>query len=117
MALHGKALAAGKPADRDEANACAPPRCLDHDSVRSGKYADDQLRERSYLPTTDAMDNAKPGATDRLNRCADASTAEFDKKTVPMKDDARRGPFHAIFAQRMGFYRSPALADFIGHEL
>ncbi len=75
------------------------------------------MRDRSYLLTTYAMDNAKTGATDRLNRFVDASTADFGNKTMPMKDEARRGLFNAIFAQCMDFYRSPALADFIAHRL
>ncbi|MBB3833484.1 hypothetical protein FHR55_001694 [Xanthomonas arboricola] len=117
LTLQGNALAAGKPANPDEVKAYALQRCLDTNYVRSGKYAQDQLRDRSYLLTTYAMDNAKAGATDRLQRFVDASTAEFDRSEVPMKDEARRGPFNAIFARCMGFYRSPALADFIARQL
>ncbi|USI99685.1 hypothetical protein MUG10_16900 [Xanthomonas prunicola] len=116
MALQTTALAAGKQADREDIKAYALQRCLDNNYTRSGKYAPDQLRDRSYLLTTYAMDNAKAGATDRLHRFVDASTAGFDKSEVPMKDQARRGPFNRIFAQCMAFYRSPALNQFIARE-
>ncbi|ATS22036.1 hypothetical protein PK69_04605 [Xanthomonas phaseoli pv. phaseoli] len=116
MTLQTPAMAAGKPADREDIKAYALQRCLDNNYTRSGKYAPDQLRDRSYLLTTYAMDNAKAGATDRLHRFVDASTAGLDKREVPMKDEARRGPFNRIFAQCMAFYRSPALHQFIARE-
>ncbi|MCL1550655.1 hypothetical protein [Xanthomonas nasturtii] len=117
LALQTTALAAGKPADREDIKAYALQRCLDNNYARSGKYAPDQLRDRSYLLTTYAMDNAKAGATDRLHRFVDANTADFDNGEVPMKDEARRGPFNRIFVQCMAFYRSPALTQFIAREL
>ncbi|MBZ2847777.1 hypothetical protein IPS18_06335 [Xanthomonas perforans] len=116
VALQASALAAGKRADREDIKAYALQRCLDNNYTRSSKYAPDQLRDRSYLLTTYAMDNAKVGATDRLHRFVDASTAGFDKREVPMKDEARCGPFNRIFAQCMAFYRSPALDEFIARE-
>ncbi|ASK91489.1 hypothetical protein KWH04_03495 [Xanthomonas campestris pv. trichodesmae] len=116
LALQTPALAAGKPADREDIKAYALQRCLDDNYTRSGKYAPDQLRDRSYLLTTYAMDNAKAGATDRLQRFVDANTGGLDKREVPMKDQARRGPFNRIFAQCMAFYRSPALNQFIARE-
>ncbi|PPV05085.1 hypothetical protein XBLMG947_3707 [Xanthomonas bromi] len=116
MALQTTALAAGKPADREDIKAYALQRCLDNNDAHSGTYARDQLRDRSYLLTTYAMDNAKAGATDRLHRVVDASTSGFDKSEVPMKDEARRGPFNRIFAQCMAFYRSRALNQFIARE-
>ncbi|KPL48245.1 hypothetical protein XAXN_14830 [Xanthomonas axonopodis] len=116
LALQPPALAAGKPADREDIKAYALQRCLDNNYTRSGKYATDQLRDRSYLLTTYAMDNAKTGATDRLHRFVDANTAGLDKSEVPMKDEVRRGPFNRIFAQCMVFYRSPALNQFIARE-
>lgn len=116
MTLQTAAQAAGKPADREDIKGYALQRCLDNNYTRSGKYAPDQLRDRSYLLTTYAMDNAKAGATERLQRFVDASTAGFDKREVPMKDEARRGPFNRIFAQCMAFYRSPALNQFVARE-
>ncbi|MBB4721941.1 hypothetical protein FHY31_000238 [Xanthomonas euvesicatoria] len=116
LALQTPALAAGKPADREDIKAYALQRCLDDNYTRSGKYAPDQLRDRSYLLTTYAMDNAKAGATDRLQRFVDANTGGLDKREVPMKDQARRGPFNRIFAQCMAFYRSPTLNQFIARE-
>ncbi|KGE51633.1 hypothetical protein WCN79_16165 [Xanthomonas axonopodis pv. vasculorum] len=116
LALQPPALAAGKPADREAIKAYALQRCLDNNYTRNGKYAIDPLRDRSYLLTTYAMDNAKTGATDRLHRFVDANTAGLDKSEVPMKDETRRGPFNRIFAQCMVFYRSPALNQFIARE-
>ncbi|CCF70253.1 putative uncharacterized protein [Xanthomonas citri pv. punicae str. LMG 859] len=116
MALQTPALAAGKPADREDIKAYALQRCLDDNYTHSGKYAPDQLRDRSYLLTTYAMDNAKAGATDRLHRFVDANTAGLDKREAPMKDEARRGPFNRIFAQCLAFYRSQALDQFIARE-
>lgn len=113
MTLQTAALAAGKPADREDITAYALQRCLDNNYTRSGKYAPDQLRDRSYLLTSYAMDNAKAGATDRLHRFVDANTAGLDKSEVPMTDEARRGPFNRIFAHCMAFYRSPASNQFI----
>lgn len=104
LALQTPALAAGKPADREDIKAYALQRCLDDNYTHSGKYAPDQLRDRSYLLTTYAMDNAKAGATDRLHRFVDANTAGLDKREVPMKDEARRGlqshlrPMHGVLS-------------------
>ncbi|KOR46976.1 hypothetical protein ADT25_05700 [Xanthomonas oryzae] len=113
MTLQTAALAAGKPADREDITAYALQRCLDNNDTRSGNYAADQLRDLSYLLTTYAMDNAKAGATDRLHRFVDANTAGLDESEVPMKDEARRGAFDRIFVHCMAFYRLPALNQFI----
>ena len=117
LSLQVTASAAGKPANREDVKAYALQLCLDNNYARSGKYSSDQLRDRSYLLTTYALDNAKAGATDRLHRYVVEQTADFDRAEVPMKDEARRGPFNRIFAQCMAFYRSPALSEFIAHKL
>ncbi|WP_115049358.1 hypothetical protein [Xanthomonas arboricola] len=116
LSLQVTASAAGKPADRNDIKAYALQLCLDNNYERSGKYTSDQLRDRSYLLTTYALDNARTGATDRLQRFVAERTADFHRAEVPMKDEARRGPFNRIFAQCMAFYRSPALNDFIARE-
>ncbi|MEG8130631.1 hypothetical protein [Xanthomonas hortorum] len=117
LSLQVTASAAGKPANREEVKAYALQLCLDNNYERSGKYASDQLRDRSYLLTTYALDNAKAGAPDRLHRYVAEQTEDFYRAEVPMKDEARRGPFNRIFAQCMGFYRSPALSEFIAQTL
>ncbi|CAD7383961.1 hypothetical protein [Xanthomonas arboricola] len=117
LSLQVTAHAAGKPANRDDVKAYALQLCLDNNYQRSGKYTADQLRDRSYLLTSYALDNAKTGATDRLHRFVAERTADFHRAEVPMKDEARRGPFNRIFAQCMAFYRSPALNEFIAREL
>ena len=114
LSLQVTAHAAGKPANRDDVNE-KTVRPLDAEG--SGKDTADQLRDRSYLLTTYALDNAKTGATDRLHRFVAEQTADFHRAEVPMKDEARRGPFNRIFAQCMAFYRSPALNAFIAQEL
>ncbi|WP_126946357.1 hypothetical protein [Xanthomonas sp. BRIP62409] len=117
LSLQVTASAAGAPANRDDVKAYALQLCLDNNYERSGKYTSDQLRDRSYLLTTYALDNAKVGATERLHRFVAEQTAGFHRAEVPMKDEARRGPFNRIFAQCMAFYRSPALNAFIAHKL
>ncbi|PPT76900.1 hypothetical protein XaplCFBP3122_07640 [Xanthomonas arboricola pv. populi] len=117
LSLQVTASAAGKPATRDDVKAYALQLCLDNNYERSGKYTSDQLRDRSYLLTTYALDNTKAGATDRLHRFVAEQTADFHRAEVPMKDEARRGPFNRIFAQCMAFYRSPALNEFIAQKL
>ncbi|CAD1794240.1 hypothetical protein XSP_002909 [Xanthomonas euroxanthea] len=117
LSLQVTANAAGAPANRDDVKAYALQLCLDNNYERSGKYTSDQLRDRSYLLTTYALDNAKVGATERLHRFVGEQTADFHRAEVPMKDEARRGPFNRIFAQCMAFYRSPALNEFIAHKL
>ncbi|NIK09857.1 hypothetical protein FHY11_003389 [Xanthomonas arboricola] len=117
LSLQVTASAAGAPANRDDVKAYALQLCLDNNYEHSGKYTSDQLRDRSYLLTTYALDNAKVGATERLHRFVAEQTADFHRAEVPMKDEARRGPFNRIFAQCMAFYRSPALNEFIAHKL
>ncbi|MBB3778558.1 hypothetical protein FHY16_001301 [Xanthomonas campestris] len=117
LSLQVTANAAGAPANRDDVKAYALQLCLDNNYERSGKYTSDQLRDRSYLLTTYALDNAKVGATERLHRFVAEQTADFHRAEVPMKDEARRGPFNRIFAQCMAFYRSTALNEFIAHKL
>ena len=61
------AMAAAKPANSEDVKAYALQLCLDANYQRAGKYAEDQLRDRSFLTTTYALDNARAGATARLH--------------------------------------------------
>lgn len=107
---------AATPAATEDVKAYALQLCLDQNYERSGRLESDQLRDRSYLLTTYALDNAKPGATARLRAFVAQQTADYHRGEVPMKDEARRGPFTRIFAQCMAFYRSPALRDFVARQ-
>ncbi|WP_259151906.1 hypothetical protein [Xanthomonas sp. 3793] len=110
------AAMAATPAATEDVKAYALQLCLDQNYERSGRLESDQLRDRSYLLTTYALDNAKPGATARLQAFVAQQTADYHRGEVPMKDEARRGPFTRIFAQCMAFYRSPALRDFVARQ-
>ncbi|MEA9581457.1 hypothetical protein VC218_21970 [Xanthomonas nasturtii] len=110
------AAIAATPAAAEDVKAYALQLCLQQNYERSGRLEPDQLRDRSYLLTTYALDNAKPGATGRLQTFVAQQTADYHRGEVPMKDEARRGPFTTIFAQCMAFYRSPALRDFVAKQ-
>lgn len=107
------AMAAAKPANSEDVKAYALQLCLDANYQRAGKYAEDQLRDRSFLTTTYALDNARAGATARLHEFVAKQTADFDRAEVAMKDEQRLGPYNRIFAQCMAFYRSAPLSEFV----
>ena len=71
------------------------------------------MRDRSFLTTTYALDNARAGATARLHEFVAKQTADFHRAEVPMKDEQRLGPYNRIFAQCMAFYRSAPLSEFV----
>ncbi|MCC3253444.1 MULTISPECIES: hypothetical protein [Xanthomonas] len=106
-------MAAAKPANSEDVKAYALQLCLDANYQRAGKYAEDQLRDRSFLTTTYALDNARAGATARLHEFVAKQTADFHRAEVPMKDEQRLGPYNRIFAQCMAFYRSAPLSEFV----
>ncbi|APP74861.1 hypothetical protein [Xanthomonas vesicatoria] len=110
------AAMASTPAAAEDVKAYALQLCLEQNYERSSRLEPDQLRDRSYLLTTYALDNAKPGTTGRLQAFVAQQTADYHRTEVPMKDEARRGPFTKIFARCMTFYRSPALRDFVAKQ-
>lgn len=71
----------------------------------------------SYLLLQGEWEERTPGVTKRLQDFADAATRDYALAQVPLKDEDGKGPFNQVFIQCMKFFRSSALADFIGKEL